>query len=108
MSNTKQVEEHKTLLRKQCLLSRDRIFMRMGGMLTRAQPVSAVPNPGPSHVANAGGAFVRRGQRPLPGLLSNRTRRCPGENSPDRNIFDLKLQSIELAAHHMGLLTRAK
>jgi hypothetical protein len=60
-----QVEEHKTLLRKQCLLSRDRIFMRMGGMLTRAQPVSAVPNPGPSHLANAGGAFVRRGQRPL-------------------------------------------
>jgi hypothetical protein len=34
-------------------------------MLTRAQPVSAVPNPGPSHLANAGGAFVRRGQRPL-------------------------------------------
>ena len=29
-----QVEEHKTLLRKQCLLSHNRIFMRMGGMLT--------------------------------------------------------------------------
>ena len=44
-------------------------------------------NPGPSHLANAGGAFVRRGQRPLPGLLSNRIRIL----RLHRNIFDFKL-----------------
>jgi hypothetical protein len=42
--------------------------MRMGGMLTRAQPLSAVPNPGPNPVANVGGAFTRPWSTALTGI----------------------------------------